>query len=70
MNNILVLCLISGICVYIMNTMLQKLKNKDVEKLENLKLSIMVMIGAFTILHFYEKETLPVLSEPFISSQD
>jgi hypothetical protein len=53
-----------------MNTMLQKLKNKDVEKLENLKLSIMVMIGAFAILHFYEKETLPVLSEPFISSQD
>ena len=56
--------------IYILNTLLQKNKNKEVEKIENIKLSIIVMIGVFALLHFYEKETSPMLSEPFISSQD
>ena len=70
MNNPYILSAISGICIYIFSTLLQKSNNKEVEKIENVKLSIIVMIGVFAILHFYEKETLQVLSEPFISSQD
>ena len=70
MNNPYILCAISGLCIYIFNTILQKSQNKEVEKMENIKLSVIVMIGVFALLHFYEKESLPILSEPFISSQD
>ena len=69
MNNPYILAAISGICIYIFNALLQKSKNKDVDKIENCKLSVFVIIGVFFTLHFYEKETLQVLSEPFISSQ-
>ena len=69
MNNPYVLSFISGIVIYIFNIILQKSKNKEVEKLESIKLAVIVMIGVFALLHYYEKEISPILSEPFISSQ-
>ena len=67
-NNIYLMSVIGGLSVFIGNTFLKKVSNQQVNKIESIKLSLFMSIIILLILQFYEKEQIPILSEPFISS--
>lgn len=70
MNNPYFLSALSGFIVYITQLLIKKSKGEKADKLDMLKLALIVTIGVFGILSFYERERPPTLNEPFISSSE
>ena len=70
MNNPYFISAISGIIVYIVQLLLKNSKGETIHKMDMVKISLVVSIGVFAILGFYEREKLPILTEPFISSSE
>lgn len=68
MNNPYFLSALSGFVVYITQLLIKKSKGEKTDKMDMIKIALIVSIGVFCLLSFYERENPPTLNEPFISS--
>ena len=57
-----------GFLVFIAVVLTKRAKSEDVQRSDILKIAAVVSALTFCALHIYEKPSVPVLAEPFISS--